>query len=92
MSKTKLREKFKKIIQDSHDCAEWGCWDNHDVSIDLLEALFQQIVREVIGENEQGSNRFFEGIKLDHHSFIVGKNSLRIEQRARLKDIIGGEK
>ena len=58
MKKQDLRKEINIIIQGSHDCAEWNCWENHDPSIDTTIALFLKFAREIVPEKKIGNPRY----------------------------------
>lgn len=45
-----VREKIKKIVQDSHDCAEYNCYEEHDKDID---AIIDLVCQEAQGMKEK---------------------------------------
>ena len=89
MSKT-LREKINEILETIFSGTNHiGKVYSTDATDKLVE-LFKQTVGEVIGEDEEKhTDKLCTSISCER---FRTKNKLRASQRARLKDIIGGEK
>ena len=67
-----FKEKIKKIIQDSHDCAEWGCWEDHEDSINSIIALVLSELPE-----ERVLNK-------DNPQYVLGWNAYKAILKERL--------
>ena len=85
-----LRGKIKEILETIFSGTNHIGKVYNTEATDKLVELFQQTVEEVIGEDEKWKYIYDNLEAKDYIKFL--RNKLRVDQRARLKDIIGGEK
>ena len=95
-----LREKIEEIVKRARACDENDCSmcakKEKDMTAQIL-SLFEQTMGEAIGEDENYSKPSRKLLENNFQEYMDSfkksvKNELRTSQRARLKDIIGGEK
>lgn len=63
MTQQTLREKIKEIIQESHGCVEYDCYQRHDEDI---TAILQQVIGWVEDQAEKENHNVDIDILISH--------------------------